>query len=334
MPDDPRSELQGLIQGYWKSQIVHALASLSIAECLAQRPASLATLSEKTGVNPDGLQRLLRGAASIGLVRVEEDRLFASTPMLEWLLENKPGSMRAIAIMLCSPGHWQPWGRFVEAVKTGEAQSVAALGLSHFDHYAANPAEAALFSKAMQSSSELVQAEVVRLLDTRGVQTAVDIGGANGALICAVAAANPSLKGIVFDLPHARDGAVAFIARQGLTDRVTASSGDFFDSVPPADLYLMKFILHDWDDDACVKLLSNCRRAMQDGGRIAVIELRLGPLGEPGLAPLLDLNMLVETGGRERTEREYGKLFAAGGLKLTSVKETKSPFSIYEGVSS
>jgi hypothetical protein len=331
MTEDARSALLDLIRGCWKSQIVHALASLSIAECL-DRPASFATLCEKTGANPDGLWRLLRGAASLGLVRVENDDHFASTPILEWLLDEKPLSLRATSITLCSPGHWQPWGRFVEAVKTGEAQSIAALGRMHFDHYAANPGEAALFAKAMQASSELVQTEVIRLLDAENVGTAVDVGGANGALVCAIAAANPALKGIVYDLPHAKDSAVAFIARQALADRVKAISGDFFDSVPTADLYLMKYILHDWDDKACVKLLTNCRRAMKADGRVAVVELRLGPMGEPGFAPLLDLNMLVATGGRERTPDEYDRLLAAAGLKLAAVKETNSPFSIFEAV--
>jgi hypothetical protein len=332
MSEDARSALLDLVRGYSKSQIVHAMASLSIAECLAERPASLVTLSQKTGANADALRRLLRAAASLGLVRIDNDDHFASTPMLEWLRAEKPLSVRATAMMLGSPGLWLPWGRLVEAVKTGEAQAVATLGGPHFDYLAANPGEAALFAKAMQASSELVQAEVVRLLDAEKVGTAVDVGGSNGALLCAVAAANPALKGIVYDLPHAREGAVAFIARQGLADRVTAVSGDFFDSVPPADLYLMKHILHDWDDKACVKLLMNCRRAMKADGRVAVVELRLGPMGEPGLAPLMDLMMLVLEGGRERTADEYGALFAAAGLNLAAVKETNSPFSIFEAV--
>jgi hypothetical protein len=144
--------------------------------------------------------------------------------MLEFLREEKPLSLRAIAIMLCSPGHWQPWSRFVEAVKTGKAQSIAALGRSHFDHFAANPAEAAVFSRAMQANSELVQSEVVRLVDAKSMGTVVDVGGANGALVCALAAAHPSLKGIVYDLPHARESAVAYIARQGLAELFPAIS--------------------------------------------------------------------------------------------------------------
>ncbi len=183
-----------LLRGYQKTQIGCAVASLSIADHLAARPLSLEALVEKTGANPDGLRRLLRGAASLGLVRAESDDLFASTPMLETLRSDAPASLRAVAIMQGSPNHWRPWGRLIDAVRTGQAQAVAALGLPAFDYLAANPDEASFFAKAMQSTSEFVQAEVVRLLDTNGVATAADIGGANGALVCALIAANPTLR--------------------------------------------------------------------------------------------------------------------------------------------
>ena len=136
----------------------------------------------------------------------------------------------------------------------------------------------------------------------------------------------------MFDLPHAVEGATALIKAQGLTDRVAAMGGDFFKSVPEADLYLLKLILHDWDDAACVKILTNIRRAIAKDGRVAILELRLGPMGEPGLAPLVDLTMLTLAGGRERTADEYGALLQAAGFKLAEVRKTNSPFSIFEAV--
>ena len=246
MSNDSTLAMLDIINGYFKIQIVHALASLSIADHLAERPASLATLAEKTGAHPDGLRRLVRAAASLGLIEVEANDIFASTPMLDTLRDE--AVFRAIAITYGSACFWQPWGRLVEAVKTGEAQSVASLGLPFFDYLAANPAEASVFNKTMQASTQNVQAEVLRLVDTNDVATVADIGGANGALVCAIAAANPVLNGIVFDLPHSLDNAIAYIRREGLADRVKAVSGDFFESVPAADLYLLKYILHDWDD--------------------------------------------------------------------------------------
>ena len=321
-----------VVHGFMKTQIACAVASLSIADHLAAGPLSLAALVEKTGANLDGLRRLVRAAASLGLIRAEAEDLFASTPMLDAFRSDAPASLRAIAIMYGSPNHWRPWGRLTEAVRTGAAQTVAALGCSGFDYLAANPDEAVFFAKAMQSITESVQAEVVRLLDTKGVARAADIGGANGALVLALAAANPALQGIVFDLPHAVEGATALIKAKGLTDRVAAMGGDFFKSVPEADLYLLKLILHDWDDAACVKILRNIRRAIAKDGRVAIFELRLGPMGEPGLAPLVDLTMLTLAGGRERTADEYGALLQAAGFKLAEVRKTNSPFSIFEAV--
>jgi hypothetical protein len=331
MSEDNRTAVLDMIFGYWKTQILRALASLSIADMLAAQPATLETLLQETRANPDGLARLLRAAAAIGMVRFVDNQ-YASTPMLDVLREDAPASLKSTAIALGAPGHWLPWGRLIEAVMTGEAQSKAALGRSAFDYYAHNPEESGQFIKAMQSSSELVQGEVARLLNTHGVKSAVDVGGANGSLLCSLIKANSALKGVVFDLPHSFDSGVAYVARQGLSHQISVESGDFFASFPPADLYLLKFILHDWDDDDCVKILSNCRRAMHGDGRIVIIEMRLGEIGESGLGPLVDVNMLAITGGRERTGSEYGQLLAAADLKLTAVTPTMSPFDIIEAI--
>jgi O-methyltransferase len=215
---------------------------------------------------------------------------------------------------------------------TGETQSKAALGHAHFDYYARNPEEAAHFIKAMQGSSEIVQGEVVRLLDIHGARTAVDVGGANGALLCALAKAKPDLTGVVYDLPHSRDGGLAYIAQQGPADRIRFESGSFFDHAPVADLYLLKFVLHDWDDESAVRILKSIRHGMNAGGRVALVEMRIGDIGEPGLGPLVDVNMMAVTGGRERTRDEYQRLLTAADLKLDKVTPTQSPFDIFEAV--
>jgi hypothetical protein len=320
-----------LIFSYWKTQMLRALATLSIADILAKGPATLESLTEQTGANKDALARLLRAAASVGMVGHADGR-YISTPRLEVLREDAPISLRAMAIAQGAPGHWLPWGRFPDSVMTGEAQSKAALGHAHFDYYARNPEEAGQFIKAMQGTSELVQGEVVRLLDIKGAKSAVDVGGANGALVCALAKAHPGLSGVVYDLPHSRDGGLAYIAQQGLSDRVGVESGDFFAAAPVADLYLLKFILHDWDDASAVRILTNIRRAMNAGGRVVLVEMRLGDIGEPGLGPLVDVNMMAVTGGRERTRDEYQRLLAAADLRLDKVTPTQSPFDIFEAV--
>jgi hypothetical protein len=301
-----------MITGYFKSQIVRTLATLSIADWLAKGPANLGHLVEKTGADADGLERLLRAAVTLGFVVYAEGQ-YCATARLEVLREDAPVSLKYWAISLAGPGLWGPWGRFPEAVKTGAVQSTAALGLSLFEHFAANPQEAADFMRFMQTSSESVQAEVLRLVDLSGATCAVDVGGGNGALLCALAKANPHLKGVVYDLPHSRDAGLAFADARGLADRITIESGDFFASVPAGDVYLMKWVLHDWDDSACIKILSNCRRAIAGQGRLVLVEYRLGEMSDPGRGALTDLNMLTLTGGRERTPAQYGQLLDAAG---------------------
>jgi hypothetical protein len=331
MSEDVSLAVLDMIWGYWKTQMLRALATFSIADILAKGPATLESLTEQTGASKDGLARLLRAAASIGMVGYADGR-YLSTSRLEVLREDAPVSLKAMAIAQGAPGHWLPWGCFPASVMTGEAQSRAALGHAHFDYYARNPEEAGQFIKAMQGTSELVQGEVVRLLDIKGVKTAADLGGANGALVCALAKANPNLRGVVYDLPHSRDGGLAYIAQQGLSDRVGVESGDFFAAAPTADLYLLKFILHDWDDASAVRILLNIRRAMNAGGRVVLVEMRLGDVGEPGFGPLVDVNMMAVTGGRERMRDEYEMLLAAAALKLDKVTPTQSPFVIFEAV--
>jgi O-methyltransferase domain/Dimerisation domain len=331
MPEDVTPVVLDMICGYFKTQMLCALASLSIADLLAEGPATPETLAQKTGANPDGLARLLRAVAALGIVRFADGR-YASTAMLDILREGVPGSLKHAAIALAAPGHWLPWGRFTDAVMTGESRSKAALGLSHFDYYARNPEEAGQFIRFMQATSELVQAEAARVITVGDAATAVDVGGANGSLLCALLKANPSLRGVVCDLPHSRESAVAFAAEHGLSDRISFEGGDFFAAVPPADLYVLKFILHDWDDSRCAKILSNCRRAVLPGGRVVVIEMRLGEIGEPGFGPLADVNMLTVTGGRERTSSEYRRLLAEAGFEVASVTPTRSPFDLLEAL--
>jgi hypothetical protein len=230
-------------------------------------------------------------------------------------------------MLMAGPGNWLPWGRFVDCVKTGQPQAVAALGKMVFEYIAERPAESQTFTRAMKRAITFVTEEVARILDTRSATVIADIGGAGGSLLHAVLQANPAPIGIVFDLPNIAEIAKGAAAEVGLERRVTSVGGDFFEAVPAADLYLLRYILHDWDDAACIRILQNCRRAMLPGGRVAVIEQVLGDIGQPGPAPLMDLNMMVMLGGRERSETEYGQLFAAAGLRLATTIETNTPMA-------
>jgi hypothetical protein len=277
--------------------------------------------------DPSATFRLLRACASLGLVTYDGECRFTATSLLNTLRTDNAQSLRDLAMLMAGPGNWLPWGRFVDCVKTGEPQAVAALGKMVFEYIAERPAESQTFTRAMKRAITFVTEEVARILDTRSATVIADIGGAGGSLLHAVLQANPAPSGIVFDLPNIAEIAKGAAAEVGLERRVTSVGGDFFEAVPAADLYLLRYILHDWDDAACIRILQNCRRAMLPGGRVAVIEQVLGDIGQPGPAPLMDLNMMVMLGGRERSETEYGQLFAAAGLRLATTIETNTPMA-------
>jgi hypothetical protein len=316
-----------MINGNWITQIVNAAATYALADHLAKGPAAAAEIAEMANTDPSATFRLLRACASLGLVSYDGECRFTATSLLNTLRTDNAQSLRDLAMLMAGPGNWLPWGRFVDCVKTGEPQAVAALGKLVFEYIAERPAESQTFTRAMKRAITFVTEEVARILDTRSATVIADIGGAGGSLLHAVLQANPAPSGIVFDLPNIAEIAKGAAAEVGLERRVTSVGGDFFEAVPAADLYLLRYILHDWDDAACIRILQNCRRAMLPGGRVAVIEQVLGDIGQPGPAPLMDLNMMVMLGGRERSETEYGQLFAAAGLRLATTIETNTPMA-------
>jgi hypothetical protein len=316
-----------IINGYWITQIVNAAATYALADHLAKGPAAAAEIAEMANTDPSATFRLLRACASLGLVTYDGECRFTATSLLNTLRTDNAQSLRDLAMLMAGPGNWLPWGRFVDCVKTGEPQAVAALGKMVFEYIAERPAESQTFTRAMKRAITFVTEEVARILDTRSATVIADIGGAGGSLLHAVLQANPAPSGIVFDLPNIAEIAKGAAAEVGLERRVTSVGGDFFEAVPAADLYLLRYILHDWDDAACIRILQNCRRAMLPGGRVAVIEQVLGDIGQPGPAPLMDMNMMVMLGGRERSETEYGQLFAAAGLRLATTIETNTPMA-------
>jgi hypothetical protein len=330
-PHDTDRMIQ-MITGYWVSQVVHAAATFSLADHLAKGPATAEDIASAEGTDPWATFRLLRTCASLGMVTYDGRSRFAATSLLDTLRKENPKSLRGLAVSLPAPGHWLPWGRFTDAVKTGQSQTVPALGAGIFEYFATHAAEAAAFTEAMTSLTSTVAEETAQVIDTSAVNIVADIGGAGGAMLHALLRVHPDLQGIVFDRPHVVASASAAAEKLGDQGRVTAVGGDFFDSVPEADLYLLKHILHDWDDAACICILKNCRRALRPGGRVAVIEMLLDEIGKPGMAALYDVTMMVMSPGRERSLAEYRGLFEAAGLSATTVTQTATPMVILEAV--
>jgi SAM-dependent methyltransferase len=249
------------------------------------------------------------------------------------LRSDVPGSVRDSAIALTSAGHWLPWGRLSEAVRTGRRQTAETLGAELFEYYSDNPAEGRAFTGAMTVSSLEVAGEVARVLDTSSAKLVVDVGGASGALISSLLMKNPALMGAILERPEVVPRAQAAIAERGLASRCHVFEGNFFLSVPEADIFLLKHIIHDWDDDQSILILSNCARALRPKGRVVLVE-RVLPESDGGSeASLADLNMLVLLPGRERTQREYADLISRAGLRLDRVTDTTSSISVIEASS-
>ncbi|MEI9975000.1 MAG: methyltransferase [Ignavibacteriota bacterium] len=311
LQEQPTERMMQMITGYWVTQTVHAAAAYSVADHLATASATADDIARAEGIDPIATFRLLRACASLGLLTYDGKSRFAATPLLDTLRKDHPKTLRGLALSMAAPGHWLPWGRFADAVKSGRSQTIAALGAELFDYFTANTEEGNTFTDAMTNMTSSVAEEMARVIDTTAVEVVADIGGAGGALLHALLRANPGVRGVVFDRPSVVASAEEAARKASLGGRVTAVGGDFFHSVPEADLYLLKYILHDWDDASCIRILRSCRRGLRPGGRIAVIELLLPEIGEPGLASILDLNMMVMCSGRERSVAEYRRLFEA-----------------------
>ena len=324
------AQLSQMIKGYWVSQIVGTLAQLEIADHIAHGPLNYDVLAEGIGCDPNATYRLLRASVDVGLVAVLSDGQFYLTPLGELLRSNVPDSMRNPAIALTAPGHWLPWGRLAEAVRHGERQTVAALGHELFDYYVANPSEGSAFTGTMANHSDAIAREIAQALDTSAVTHVVDVGGASGTIIGALLEANAALLGTILERADVVPRAEAVLAQRGLSSRCRVVEGDFFKNVPEADLYILKSIVHDWDDQQSIKILRNCARALRPNGRVILIEWIVPEHGKPGAAALSDLNMLVLLPGRERTASQFEELFRASGLRIDRITGIASSMQVIE----
>ncbi len=277
---------------------------------------------------------MLRALAGLGLFAEEGEGRFRLTALGEPLRAGVPGSVRGYAVLVGEPMVWRSWGGILHSLRTGQPAFDHAFGAPLFEYLAAHPEEARVFDEAMTGRSAAEIAAVLAAYDFSGAGTVVDVGGGQGALLAAVLEADPRARGVLFDRPHVVAAARARLATAGLVPaRCHLVEGDFFGAVPPGgDLYVLKRIIHDWDDGRARSILRNCRAAVPEAGRLLLVELVVPPGDEPSDAKLLDLLMLVYAGGRERTEAEYRDLLASAGFGLTRVVPTASCVSVVEAV--
>jgi SAM-dependent methyltransferase len=318
-----------ILTGYFVTQMAGALATYSIADRLAKGSATADEIATWAAIDPQAALRLLRACTSVGLVTYDGKK-FTATALLGTLQSDVPGSLRGLAIAFTSPGFWQPWGRFADTIRTNTPQTFSTLGTSTWEYYKEHPEEGAAFIRAMHGLTSPIAEDVVGVIDTSKVKLAADIGGASGTLVHRLMGANPNLHGIVVDLPEVVPSAEAAARELGLSNRSTAFPSNFFEYVPAADLYLLKHILHNWSDNEALVILKRCRESIRPGGRLVVVERLVGEIGEPGLGALMDLNMMVNFTGRERTLEEYRALIEKVGFHFSKVTRIRSPLAVIE----
>jgi hypothetical protein len=332
VPPSSYATLMQMLTGKWVSKAISTAAELNLADHLAEGPLSIPQLAGRCQAHERSLLRLMRALASVGVFFELDDQRFRNSPLSECLRTSSPASMRSTAMFLGDHPMWDAWRDLTTAVRTGSCPFETIHGAQIFEYMAKNPGWGKYFDDTMSGLSVQETEAVQRAFDFGVMGTIADLGGGHGALLCSILQKNPKQSGVLFDQPHVLEGAKATIASMELGARVKLTGGNFFEEVPvTADCYMLKHIIHDWDDERCTTILKNVKRAMRPGSRLLVIDMIIRPDNQPGFVKFLDLDMmLMYAGGYERTEAEFRKLFEAAGLKLQRVIDTESTSSIFE----
>jgi SAM-dependent methyltransferase len=328
------AQLLGIVNGSWMSQAAYVAASLRIPDLLAEGAKSAEELAREAGAHAPSLRRLLRALVTLEICRENREGLYEITPMGALLRSDPPGALRSWTLYWGGP-QWPVWGNLLHSVTTGESARRMATGKDGFERLETDPEAAALFNQAMVELTRLEAADIVRACDFSTSKRIVDVGGGFGELLAAILQANPETRGVLFDRPHAMEGARALMVAARLADRCEFIAGDFFETIPGgADAYLLKSVIHDWDDERSIAILRNCRRAMNGAAKMLLVERivprRLGASAAHRSIARGDLNMLVGLGGKERTEDEYRGLLDAAGLNVRDIVPAGRTFGVIE----
>lgn len=326
------NRMSGLILGYQASAVTGTFARFRIADQLAGGSLDAAEIARRTGCDQTAMYRLLRAAAAIDLVRFEANGACSLTPLGGCLRSDTPRSMRGLAAGITSRCQYLTSGYLDEAVRTGHCQAQAALGDDFFGYLSANEDELAEFSAAMSGTSEMITAPFVEAVDLSQAEQLVDVGGGSGTLLAAVLNANPHLGGTLLERAEVLPLARSLLSERGVIARSQLVAGNFFESIPEADVHVLKLVLHDWDDEHAATILRNCAASLRPGGRVIVVDPVVPEDGSQPLLALLDLAILTSLGGHERTLRELDALLAEAGLRRVKVAETGSYVQVVESV--
>jgi len=324
-----------LATGYMASISIHIVAKLGIADLLKNGARSTADLAAATQTNEDRLYRMLRALAATGIFTEVAPRRFALTPAADCLRSDVEGSLRPMAIWIGDPLHFRVYAEMMHSIKTGSTTFDHVMGKPVFDYFPTDPSKSEVFNHAMTCFSEMVTPAVLEAYDFSGIGTLMDVAGGHGMLLRSILNKYPEMRGVVVDLEHVIQGAKKMPENNALAHRCEFLCGDFFADVPAkADAIIMKHIIHDWDDPEAITILKNCRKALdgKQNAKVILVETVIEPGDTPQLGKFIDLEMLAFTGGRERTEEEFHKLFTAAGLRLNRIVSTRAPLWVVEGV--
>ncbi len=329
--DLPVERLFQAASGYMISAALSVAAKLKIADLLAAGPRPVAELAEATGSHEDSLYRVLRALVSAGFFTAPGPRTFALSPETELLRSDVPGSIRPMVLWMTNPLHFQVWSEMAYTVQTGKPAIEMLYGKPCFEALGALPEVAREFNDAMTCFSVSLASALLEAYDFTGTHTLMDVAGGHGFVLCEVLSRHPEMRGILFDMPGVVDGARARIESLNLDGRCETAAGDFFQQIPEgADAYYMQHIIHDWDDERALTILRNCRQALDThrNGTLLVMDNVIPKTPQPHYGKLLDLEMMLMPGGRERTEAEFHRLFAQAGFEIARVVPTRGSHSL------
>ena len=329
---DPTQHVMQLATGFMMSTALHIATTLRVPDHLASGPRSAADLAKATGAREDALYRILRTLASAGVFEESAPRTFVNNASSEILRSGRPG-MYDTVLWVADPFHLRVYADAMHTVMTGQPAAEKTVGMKVFEYFPKDPELSERFNNAMTALSAVVIQAALEAYDFSGIGTLVDIAGGHGQVLTSVLQKYPTTRGVLTDLPHVLAGADRRIRELGLADRIRTEPIDFFKAVPAGgDAYIMKHIIHDWDDAEALTILRNIRKVLPASGRVVLLESVLPPGNQPDFGKVIDLEMMLMPGGRERTEEEFRSLFARAGFRLTRVVPTAAPLWVVEAV--
>ena len=330
---EPTQQMMQILGGLWVARLVSVAAELGIADVIGDGRKTTDEIAAATKTHAPSLYRALRGLAGANIFREESAGAWTNTTLSKVLRSNVPGSLRYAAIAAMGQEHLAAWGALADCVRTGETGMKHVFNKEIWEYYRENDRHAKNFDQFMVDFSAGVNAALLKAYDFGGIAHLVDVGGGHGGVIASVLQKYPAIKGTLFDQPYVVEGAKRNLELHGVADRCDRVGGNFVEAVPAGgDAYLMKFIIHDWDDEKSLTILKNIRRAINPSGKLINVDVVVPEGNGADWGKLMDVNMLVMTGGLERTEKQFTELLAKAGFKLTRVVPTESPLSIVEAV--